>query len=73
MINQAEILKGCRTYKGLTQIQLADKSGIHQSTISGIERDLCGTTVDTFEALLNAMGFRIEVVELDSDKDWRLP
>lgn len=73
MIDVPKTIKEYREFRHLTQRQLADKSGISRQTVWNVERENNGTTVYTFEKLLNAMGFRLDIVPLESIEDWRLP
>ena len=45
-----------RISEGMTQKELAEKSGIRQSNISRIENGSCSPTVATLSALANGMG-----------------
>jgi transcriptional regulator with XRE-family HTH domain len=50
-------LRKIRSKRGLTQEQLADKSGIEQTTISALERDPARVPRwDTAKALADALG-----------------
>lgn len=73
MIDVPKTIKEYRQFRHLTQRQLADKSGISRQTVWNVERENNGTTVYTFEKLLNAMGFRLDIVPLESKDDWRMP
>ena len=73
MIDVPKTIKEYRQFRHLTQRQLADKSGISRQTVWNVERENNGTTVYTFERLLNAMGFRLDIVPLESKDDWRMP
>ena len=73
MIDVPKTIKEYREFRHLTQRQLADKSGISRQTVWNVERENNGTTVYTFERLLNAMGFGLDIVPLESIEDWRLP
>ena len=73
MIDIPKTIKEYREFRHLTQRQLADKSGISRQTVWNVERENNGTTVYTFEKLLNAMGFRLDIVPLESKDDWRMP
>lgn len=73
MIDVPKTIKEYREFRHLTQRQLADKSGISRQTVWNVERENNGTTVYTFEKLLNAMGFRLDIVPLESKDDWRMP
>ena len=61
MIDSGEIIRACRKFRGLTQAQLCRRSGVPKQTISGVERGR-GCTLYTFNRLLDAMGFDIDIV-----------
>lgn len=46
-----------RKSRGLTQQQLAEKSGIKQENISRIERGCCNVTIDTLNKLSVVLDF----------------
>jgi len=73
MIDVPKTIKEYREFRHLTQRQLADKSGISRQTVWNVERENNGTTVYTFEKLLNAMGFRLDIVPLENKDGWRTP
>ena len=50
-----------RTDLGITQKELAEKSGVRQSNISRIERGTCSPTIRTLSELAYAMGKRLEI------------
>ena len=50
-----------RTDLGITQKELAERSGIRQSNISRIERGTCSPTIHTLSELAYAMGKRLEI------------
>ena len=50
-----------RKISGLTQSELAEKSGVPQETISRIERGRSNPTLGTLEKLAKAMGVEITV------------
>lgn len=50
-----------RTDLGLTQKELAERSGVRQSNISRIERGDCSPTIRTLSALAYAMGKKLEI------------
>src|SRR5918999_3002059 len=52
-----------RRRAGLSQRELARRSGIPQPSISRIERDVVSPTVDTLERLLRACGMELEPVD----------
>ena len=67
MTNFAETIKACREYRNLTQKQLARLSGVPDSSITRIERGINTPRADTFEDLLNAMGFELVIREKKND------
>jgi transcriptional regulator with XRE-family HTH domain len=50
------ILKQIRVEAGLSQEQLARKSGIDRTYISGVERSVRNITLDSLEGLIYALG-----------------
>lgn len=50
-----------RAESGLTQTQLAELSGIHQSCLSRLEQGNGNATISTLETVAAAMGCKIEV------------
>lgn len=73
-----ERIRAIRKEKGLTQEQLAEKSGVYITYISDIERSERNITLDTLEKVLTALDvnpvevFRvdgIEGIELRTDKN----
>lgn len=50
-----------RTDLGITQKELAIKSGVRQSNISRIERGTCSPTIRTLSQLAYAMGKKLEI------------
>ncbi len=73
MIDVPKTIKSCRKFRHITQRELADRAMISRQTVWNVERENNGTTVYTFERLLNAMGFRLDIVPLESKDDWRMP
>ena len=65
MINAGEIIKMCRHHIKWSQMKLSVESSISQSTILEIERGHRDCRVNTFEKLLNTMGYEIEVLKKD--------
>jgi transcriptional regulator with XRE-family HTH domain len=55
-------LNGARRAAGLSQRELAVKSGVPQSAIARIERGRQVPRVDTLERLLRVCGFQLEMV-----------
>lgn len=50
-----------RAESGLTQTELAEISGIHQSCLSRLEQGNGNATVSTLEAVAAAMGCKLEI------------
>ena len=72
MIQPGRIIKACRKFRKMTQRDQAEASHISRQSIWHIENG-AGTNIVTFEALLNAMGFRIDIAAMSDWKDWRQP
>ncbi|MGW7677951.1 helix-turn-helix domain-containing protein [Shewanella sp. S23-S33] len=53
-------LKQLRNEVGLSQEQLARKSGIDRTYISGVERSVRNITLDSLEGLIDALGVTYE-------------
>lgn len=54
------VLKEARLKMGLTQVELADKSGVHVNTYARIERDEQEPTFDTVKKLARALNLNLE-------------
>lgn len=65
MTDTGEIVRACRLQKGWNCSQLARKSKIHRPMIYQVENSR-NCTVKTFETLLNAMGYEIEIMRIGS-------
>ena len=50
-----------RAEAGLTQAQLAELSGVHQSCLSRLEQGNGNATISTLETVAAAMGCKIEI------------
>lgn len=72
MLNVSKTIKDLRKLRHFTQRELADRSNISRQTVWNVERRNA-TTVYTFEKLLNAMGFGLDIVPLGDEHDWRMP
>jgi transcriptional regulator with XRE-family HTH domain len=68
-VNGARILNMARRRAGLSQRELARRSGVPQPSISKIERGVISPTVDTIERLLRAAGMELEPVDRSGDAD----
>ena len=62
-MNVAKILKKCRKARNITQVELAEKSGVSVTTISYAENTRKGITVGVLLLLLNAMDYDVAVVD----------
>jgi transcriptional regulator with XRE-family HTH domain len=56
-----------RRRSGLSQRELAGRTGVPQPSISKIERGLISPTVDTLERLLRACGMELEPVRVPGE------
>ncbi|MBE1557217.1 helix-turn-helix domain-containing protein [Sporosarcina limicola] len=73
VLNQAEMdrieivaqLVKRRTQLGLTQQQLADKSGLKQAAIARLETENAVPRLDTLEKVSRALGLRVTLIEED--------
>jgi transcriptional regulator with XRE-family HTH domain len=54
------VLKEARLKTGLTQVELAEKAGVHINTYARIERDEQEPTFDTVKKLTKALGISLE-------------
>lgn len=61
-MDAARSLKGIRRRAGLSQRELAKRTGVAQPTIARIERGQVTPRVDTLDRLLHACGWRIDTV-----------
>jgi transcriptional regulator with XRE-family HTH domain len=68
-MNAARILNMARRLAGLSQRELARRSGIPQPSISRIERGLGSPTVDTLERLLRACDMELEPVRTPQEHE----
>lgn len=66
-MDAAAIVRTARRRAGLTQRELARRSGIPQPTISRIERGLVSPTFDTLRPLVEAAGMQLQLAEPVSD------
>ena len=58
-MNPARLLKEARDRSNLTQLQVAERAGVPQSTVSAYERGKRQPTVDTLQRLLKAAGWQL--------------
>lgn len=62
----AESLCAMRKKVGMTQVQLAKKTGIAQADISKIERGLANPSLSTLKRLADGMGVRLQIGFVDN-------
>ncbi len=62
-MDAARMLNMARRRAGLSQRELARRTGTAQPTISRIERGLMSPTVATLEPLIRACGMELEIIE----------
>jgi ribosome-binding protein aMBF1 (putative translation factor) len=68
---QADLLCKCsktRREKGLSQKQLAEKSGLKQPAVARIESLSTSPRVETLIKLLYPLGYKLAIVPIDSPK-----
>ena len=65
----AEILRGRRKARRISQQQLASKLGISQSRLSAIEAGNSALTVDRLIALANVLGLQLVVQDRANEKN----
>ena len=64
----SELLLATRTENGITQKELADKSGISQANISKFERGNYCPNINTLKKLADAMGKRLKIEFIDEEE-----
>jgi transcriptional regulator with XRE-family HTH domain len=52
-----------RSVAGLTQAQLADKAGMQRSHISRIEAGSLAVTLESIEAIAQALGMTVDIID----------
>jgi transcriptional regulator with XRE-family HTH domain len=52
-----------RAVKGLTQAELADRTGLHRTYLSGVESGAVPEYVRRYFTLLHALGLKLEISE----------
>jgi len=63
-------VKKLREFRHLTQVQLAEKSGVSQTMISAIERCTTSPGADTLQAIAKALGVEVWQLQIEGiDKD----
>lgn len=65
MIDTGQIIKMCRKHKHWSIITLGVESSVSPSTIKEIEHGTRDCRIKTFEKLLEAMGYELEVLKID--------
>ena len=56
-----------RKKKGLTQRELAEKSGIHYSNIAKIEMGRYSVGIDILHKVLNALNCEVKIIDIESE------
>jgi DNA-binding XRE family transcriptional regulator len=70
MENLGRELKNMRTLEGMTQQQLADKAGVHVTTIINIERENFVPEFSTIRKIVDVFGFdKYELIHALWDKE----
>ena len=64
MIDVGEILKLCRKHSNMSIVALSAESSVSASSIKEIENGTRDCKVGTFEKLLEAMGYELEVMKI---------
>ena len=64
-MDAAEILKLCRKHAKLSLVALSAASTVSTTTIQKVEHGEQDCRISTFEKLLDAMGYELEVVRKD--------
>lgn len=65
MLDAGQIIKMCRHHLKWSTIKLSIESEVSKSTIQEIEANKRDCRLSTFEKILNAMGYEIEVLKTD--------
>lgn len=65
MLDAGQIIRMCRNSKKWSLVTLSAESEVAQSTIQEIETGKRNCRLDTFEKIINAMGYEIEVLKTD--------
>lgn len=63
-MDTGKIIQRCRWQRNLSQRELSELSGIPRQTIGGVELNKHSTSVAIFTDLLEAMGYRLMVVDV---------
>ena len=64
-----QILRGSRKRLALTQQAAANKVGLKQATVSAVENDASGTSVQTLYKLLSALGLELVLRDASMVRD----
>lgn len=63
-MDTGKIIQRCRWQRNLSQRELSELSGIPRQTIGGAELNKHSTSVAIFTDLLEAMGYRLVIVDV---------
>lgn len=61
------IVRDRRKELRLTQADLAELSGVSDNTIKNVEAANCSVSLDVYEKILNALGYDLEVIDMQHD------
>ena len=61
MIDWAEVLRDLRAERGISQRELSKLSGVSRSTVRRIEVGICAPDLPTFERVLGALGYEVDI------------
>lgn len=64
------LIRETRRRHGLSQVRLARRAGTKQSAISRLEAGEVSPSVETLELLMQAMGERLELAAVPSERDY---
>jgi len=60
-VTLGEQVRLMRNRANISQVDLAQKAGIHRNTVAAVERDGENVTLDTLEAIFNALGYSVVI------------
>jgi len=68
-MDSASLLRESRTLQGLTQTELAHRSGVSLPTVQNLEAGRANPTLATLQAVLNALGLELSLEPRSADWD----
>jgi XRE family transcriptional regulator, regulator of sulfur utilization len=69
-MNIGEVVQKIRVAQGLTQAQLAERSGLHQQAIGQMERGTYSVTLRTLEKIASALGVPMSRMLRIAEEGW---